>query len=94
MNLEYLLWIYVNLRWMLCKEKDLDVAILQMHTDDTHLQKDIKTVRTNAASAQVDFQKSPSSNLIWCKTFQRDFNDLLTDIELLKLLLLILFVYQ
>ena len=42
----------------------MDIAILQMHTDDTHLQKDIKTVQTNAASAQVDFQKSPSSNLI------------------------------
>ena len=35
-----------------------------MHTDNTHLQKDIKTVQTNAASAQVDFQKSHSSNLI------------------------------
>lgn len=49
---------------MLHKEKNLDIAILQMHMDDTHLQKDIKTVQTNAASAQVDFQKSPSSNLI------------------------------
>lgn len=63
---------------MLRKETDLDVAILQMHTDNTHLQKDIKTVQTNAASAQVDFQKSHSSNLIWCKTFQRDLNDLPT----------------
>ena len=63
---------------MLSKEKDLDVAILQMHTDNTHLQKDIKTVQTNAASAQVDFQKSHSSNLIRCKTFQRDVNDFLT----------------
>ena len=63
---------------MLRKEKDLDVAILQMHTDNTHLQKDIKIVQTNAASAQVDFQKSHSSNLIWCKTFQRDVNDFLT----------------
>lgn len=35
-----------------------------MHTDNTHLQKDVKTVQTNAASAQVDFQKSHSSNLI------------------------------
>lgn len=42
-----------------------------MHTDNTHLQKD-------AALAQVDFQKSHSSKLIWCKTFQRDLNDLLT----------------
>lgn len=41
---------------MLRKEKDLDVAILQMHTDNTNLQKDIKTIQTNAASAQVDFQ--------------------------------------
>ena len=41
---------------MLHKEKNLDIAILQMHMDDTHLQKDIKTVQTNAASAQVDFQ--------------------------------------
>ena len=56
MNWEYLLWIYANLRWMLRKEKDLDVAILQMHTDNTNLQKDIKTIQTNAASAQVDFQ--------------------------------------
>ena len=63
---------------MLRKEKDLDVTIPQMHTDSTHLQKDIKTVQTNAASAQVDFQKSHSSNLIWCKTFQSDLNDLLT----------------
>lgn len=63
---------------MLRKETDLDVAILQMHTDNTHLQKDIKTVQTNAASAQVDFQKSHLSNLIWCKTFQRDLNDLPT----------------
>ena len=63
---------------MLRKEKDLDVAILQMHMDNTHLQKDIKTVQINAASAQVDFQKSHLSNLIWCKTFQRDLNDLLT----------------
>ena len=39
---------------------------------------DIKTVQTNGASAQVDFQKSHSSNLIWCKTFQRGVNDLLT----------------
>ena len=35
-----------------------------MHTDNTHLQKDVKTVQTNAASAQVDFQKSRSSDLI------------------------------
>ena len=63
---------------MLRKEKDLDIAILQMHMDNIHLQKDIKTVQTNAASAQVDFQKSHSSNSIWCKTFQRDLNDLLT----------------
>lgn len=34
--------------------------------------------KTNAASAQVDFQKSHSSNLICCKAFQRDLNDLLT----------------
>ena len=63
---------------MLRKEKDLDVLILQMHTDSTHLQKDIKTVQTNAVAARVDFQKSHSSSLIWCKTFQRDLNDLLT----------------
>ena len=63
---------------MLHKEKDLDVAILQMHMDNTYFQKDIKNVQTNAASAQVDFQKSHSSNLIWCKTFQSDLNDLLT----------------
>ena len=49
---------------MLRKEKDLDVVILQMHTHSTHLQKDIKTVQTNAAAAQVDFQKSHSSSLI------------------------------
>lgn len=55
---------------MLRKEKDLDVAILQMHTDNTHLQKDIKTVQTNAASAQVDFQESHSSNLICAKLFK------------------------
>ena len=53
-----------------------------MHTYATYLQTDTKTIPMNVAIAQlsVDFQKSPSSDLIWRKTFRSDIN-LLMDIE-------------
>ena len=35
----------------------------------TNPQAEIKTVRTNVAKAYVDFQKIPSSDLIWLKTY-------------------------
>ena len=60
----------------------VDVTRLQMHTYATYLQTDTKTIPMNVAIAQVsvDFQKSPSSDLIWRKTFRSDIN-LLMDIE-------------
>ena len=60
----------------------VDVTRLRMHTYTTYLQTDTKTIPMNVAIAQVsvDFQKSPSSDLIWCKTFRSDIN-LLMDIE-------------
>ena len=53
-----------------------------MHTYAPYLQTDTKTIPMNVAIAQVsvDFQKSPSSDLIWWKTFRSDIN-LLMDIE-------------
>ena len=58
------------------------VTRLRMHTYATYLQTDTKTIPMNVAIAQVsvDFQKSPSSDLIWRKTFRSDIN-LLMDIE-------------
>ena len=60
----------------------VDVTRLRMHTYATYLQTDTKTIPMNVAIAQVsvDFQKSPSSDLIWRKTFRSDIN-LLMDIE-------------
>ena len=60
----------------------VDVTRLRMHTYATYLQTDTKTIPVNVAIAQlsVDFQKSPSSDLIWRKTFRSDIN-LLMDIE-------------
>ena len=60
----------------------VDVTRLRMHTYATYLQTDAKTIPMNVAIAQVsvDFQKSPSSDLIWHKTFRSDIN-LLMDIE-------------
>lgn len=60
----------------------VDVTRLRMHTYAAYLQTDIKTIPMNVAIAQVsvDFQKSPSSDLIWCKTF-RSYINLLMDIE-------------
>ena len=47
------------------KEKDLNIIILQTHTNATQVQTDIKTVfEQNIEKAQVDFQKSASSDLI------------------------------
>ena len=60
-------------------------SILRWQCYSTHLQTDIKTVRTNAAKAQVDFQESPSSELIMAQNFLTDVNNLLTDIETSKL---------
>ena len=41
--------IYENFIRMLPKEKDLDVAIVQMQMDATHLEMDVKTVGRNIA---------------------------------------------
>ena len=56
-------------------------SILRWQCYSTHLQTDIKIVRTIAAKAQVDFQESPSSELIMAQNFLTDVNNLLTDIE-------------
>ena len=62
----------------------VDVTRLRTHTYATYLETDIKTIPLNVAihvaQVSVDFQKSPSSDLIWCKTFRSDIN-LLMDIE-------------
>ena len=60
----------------------VQVTRLRMHTYATYLQTDTKTIPMNVAIAQVsvDFPKSPSSDLIWRKTFRSDIN-LLMDIE-------------
>ena len=46
-----------------------------MHMDAKHLQKDIKTVRTNqetnAAKAQLDFWESPLSDLMMVQNFSK-----------------------
>lgn len=62
----------------------VDVTRLRTHTYATYLETDVKTIPLNfaihVAQVSVDFQKSPSSDLIWCKTFRSDIN-LLMDIE-------------
>ena len=70
---------------MQCKEKELQCTCTCHKASNAHvcyLLTDIKTIPMNVAIAQVsvDFQKSPSSDLIWCKTFRSDVN-LPMDIE-------------
>ena len=67
---KYLLRIFANFTQMpLIKEKDFGMTTLWMHMDAIHLQKRIKTVWTNVAKAQVDFQESPSPDLIMAQNF-------------------------